>query len=160
MYNTTVTKPTMEAVVQGTTNTSNAGYIIGNMNYGDYSLYLGTTGYYRSTAHINGAFQYSPTTYKNDSNKVYSLSGSYDSHYLKMYVNGKDASNQTDWNTTVQMPTNSTHLVLGADPGGTTVTGGYFQGKIYSVRFYNKALTKEEVLHNYKVDQERFALYD
>ena len=32
----------------------------------------------------------------------------------------------------------------------------YFQGKIYSIRVYNKALTEDEILHNYLYDVEKF----
>ena len=32
----------------------------------------------------------------------------------------------------------------------------YFQGEIYSIRVYNRALTEEEVLHNYLYDKQTF----
>lgn len=34
----------------------------------------------------------------------------------------------------------------------------YFQGKIYSIRVYNKALTEDEILHNYNYDKEKFII--
>ena len=34
----------------------------------------------------------------------------------------------------------------------------YFQGRIYSIRVYNKALTEEEMLHNYNYDKEKFII--
>ena len=39
--------------------------------------------------------------------------------------------------------------------GGSTY---YFNGEIYSIRVYNKALTEEEILHNYNYDKEKFNL--
>ena len=39
--------------------------------------------------------------------------------------------------------------------GGSTY---YFKGEIYSIRIYNKALTEEELLHNYNYDKEKFNL--
>lgn len=32
----------------------------------------------------------------------------------------------------------------------------YFGGEIYSIRVYNRALTKDELLHNYNYDKEKF----
>ena len=39
---------------------------------------------------------------------------------------------------------------------GRRSNGRYFKGKIFAVRVYNRALTPEEVTHNYKIDCERF----
>ena len=39
---------------------------------------------------------------------------------------------------------------------GGMSTANYFQGEIYSIRVYNKALTKEEIQHNYLYDKQRF----
>ena len=39
--------------------------------------------------------------------------------------------------------------------GGSTY---YFNGEIYSIRVYNKALTEDEILHNYNYDKEKFNL--
>ena len=42
--------------------------------------------------------------------------------------------------------------------GGSSALRYMFQGEIYSIRIYNKALTKEEILHNYMYDVEKFNL--
>lgn len=50
--------------------------------------------------------------------------------------------------------------------GMTTITignyrgngGQYLNGKIYSIRMYNRALTDSEIEHNYEIDKERFNL--
>jgi hypothetical protein len=47
-------------------------------------------------------------------------------------------------------------MVLGANPTGSTVSGDYFHGKIYTVRIYDRALTAEEINHNYQVDKIRY----
>ena len=41
---------------------------------------------------------------------------------------------------------------------GSISTGYFFQGEIYSIRVYNRALTVEEVLHNYLYDEQNFKL--
>lgn len=86
------------------------------------------------------------------SNKKYSLSGSYNNSVFRIFENG-----EKDLNGTITYPEN-TILVLGADPKEDTVqaSAGFFKGKIYSVRFYNRALTDNEVLTNYEIDKKRF----
>ena len=34
----------------------------------------------------------------------------------------------------------------------------YFNGEIYSIRVYNRALTEDEILHNYNYDKGKFNL--
>ena len=41
---------------------------------------------------------------------------------------------------------------------GGASTAYYFEGEIYSIRVYNKALTEDELLHNYNYDKEKFNL--
>ena len=41
---------------------------------------------------------------------------------------------------------------------GGSESAYYFQGEIYSIRVYNRALTEEELLHNYNYDIEKFNL--
>ena len=42
--------------------------------------------------------------------------------------------------------------------GGQSTSTNLFNGEIYSIRVYNKALTEEELLHNYNYDKEKFNL--
>ena len=91
---------------------------------------------------------------------MYSLSASYDGNYAKGFANGVNYSDSTNYNAAITTPISSTHLILGADPTGTTTDGNHMKGNIYSIRFYNRALTTAEVQHNYHVDQELFYLYD
>ena len=38
-------------------------------------------------------------------------------------------------------------------------SGGWrMKGKIYSIRVYNRALTQEEINHNYQMDKKRFGI--
>ena len=39
---------------------------------------------------------------------------------------------------------------------GTTAGGRAFKGKIYSTEVYDKALTAEEILHNYTIEKEKW----
>ncbi len=50
-------------------------------------------------------------------------------------------------------------MALGVNPSGTSYnSNSFFIGNIYSVRVYNRALTEEEILHNYNYDIEKFNL--
>ena len=42
--------------------------------------------------------------------------------------------------------------------GGISTSSYFFNGEIYSIRVYNRALTKDELLHNYLYDVEKFNL--
>jgi hypothetical protein len=87
------------------------------------------------------------------SNITLTLSSSYnDGNTANGYVNGEvQAANNTDtWGFTAD-----TISVLG-DPRGTShAPFGYCA---HNVRVYNRALTAEEIAHNYKIDKERFNL--
>ena len=37
-----------------------------------------------------------------------------------------------------------------------TTYNSFYDGKVYSVRIYNKALSEEEIKKNYEIDVERF----
>ena len=41
---------------------------------------------------------------------------------------------------------------------GRRSTGTYFDGKIYSIRIYNRILTQDEMLRNQRIDNKRFGL--
>ena len=45
----------------------------------------------------------------------------------------------------------------GSDDGVTT-TIARLSGKLYAIRFYNRLLTEDEILHNQRIDNERFKL--
>ena len=87
------------------------------------------------------------------SNITLTLSSSYnDGNTANGYVNGEvQAANNTDaWGFTAD-----TISVLG-DPRGTSYAP--FEYCAHNVRVYNRALTAEEIAHNYKIDNERFNL--
>ncbi len=87
--------------------------------------------------------------------KKYFLSGSYDNNTLVLYEN--DHKYSIDKVGTIGYTHDSTHVILGGNPAGSTLTGSLiFSGKIYSVRMYNRALTDNEVIQNYNIDKQRF----
>lgn len=99
---------------------------------------------------------HSPSTEKN---KLTYLSGSYNNETAVFYQDGIKYS--TPATGTTCYPTNNAYMAVGANPmGSDSVDGGVsFKGNIYAVRIYNRALTDEEVAHNYKIDQKKYQMF-
>ena len=90
-------------------------------------------------------------------NKKTYASISYDGKKMNLYTDGLlyDAYSITG---SIGVPESNTPMVIAANPRGTSTTdpNRFFKGNIYSVRIYNRALTQEEILHNYNYDKQRF----
>ena len=68
-----------------------------------------------------------------------------------MYLNGKKLENNvayTSWSVSAKYP----FMVSGY------ANGFRLKGKIYSIRVYNRALTEDEINHNYQMDKKRFGI--
>lgn len=89
-------------------------------------------------------------------NKLYSLSGRIDFAGVSLNENGTQYNKNIEGD--IVKTTRDTIFMLGADPGGKVSTNEYFNGKIYSVRLYNRALSDEEVKHNYEIDMAKFGI--
>ena len=151
-YSTT----TQEVVTKKASGTGSNEYIVGNQqNMGNGILYS-KDGYIMSDYYINGSFRNINAPYT--LNKINSNSVSYDENNLNTYSNGTIA-NSLSISGTISAPTGNTLMALGVNPYGSTYDAGtFFKGNIYSVRIYNRALTKEEIAHNYNYDKQRFNL--
>ncbi len=89
---------------------------------------------------------------------VYSASLTYDGEILNFYVNGELVGNYVDSNG-IQAPVASVILSLGTDPTVDTTYNGTsfnYSGSIYSVRVYDRALSEDEIKHNYAIDSDRY----
>lgn len=71
-------------------------------------------------------------------------------------INGQDytsyKANKTDY-----WDSNNNRFIIGAATGGGASQYG-FNGYLYSIRIYNRILTKEEQIYNQKIDNNRFEL--
>ena len=72
--------------------------------------------------------------------------------YLKTYVN--NTISQT--NTSFTYGSQSSKITVGCYQGGTYLE--FFNGRIYAVRIYNRALTETELTINHNIDVTRFGL--
>ena len=66
---------------------------------------------------------------------------------LQLWANGEKVDEQT----TTGLKISKTNTIL-----GKWGTNFYLKGMIYSVRGYNRNLSSEEIIQNYKVDKSRF----
>ncbi len=149
---------TLEAVIMPTESVTGEHDIINNYQSGGYGLAL------NSNNVIKVGFYNKPTSsYKTVSsktkysiNETYAISGTYDGNSLNIYVNGI-LENTLSVSGIVGVPTNNTIMMLGANPyGASPQSGYYFPGYMYSIRLYSRALTIEEIIHNYNLDKSRF----
>ena len=149
-YSTT----TQEVVTQKTSSTGSNEYIVGNQQNMGNGIIYSKNGYVISDYYINGSFRNIDAPYT--LNKINSNSVSYDGSSLNTYSNGT-ISNSLSISGAISAPTGNTLMALGVNPYGSTYDAGtFFKGNIYSVRIYNRALTEEEILHNYNYDKQRF----
>lgn len=83
-----------------------------------------------------------------DENNKYVITAQYDGSNRKIYLNGANVASDES------VP----NVILGNITIGDEIPGqdGFFNGKVFSVRIYNRALTEEEIYNNYTVDKYRF----
>ena len=68
-----------------------------------------------------------------------------------MYLNSKkldNSLNMESWSSSPKYP----FMISGY------ANGWRLKGKIYSIRVYNRALTQDEINHNYEMDKKRFGI--
>ena len=128
-------------------NTINTGTAI--LQYG--GLWISTQGdlrYEIADGSSNNISQ-SITLTSSDLNKMYLMTSVRNDKNYKFYNRANLLDDRTvTWNARTP---NSGIFIGGGSPY-------FFQGEIYSIRIYNKALTEGELLHNYNYDKEKFNL--
>ena len=86
-----------------------------------------------------------------DIGQYFLMTGVREDRNYKLYNKG-EIQNELTYNFDARVPNPGIFI------GGLSGLSYYFQGEIYSIRVYNKALTEEEILHNYMYDVEKFNL--
>ena len=80
-------------------------------------------------------------------NHIYHVGATNENNLSKIYVNSiYDNEKEQIVDTYSQM--NKTNI--------GRYDNTYTKGNIYSIRMYNRALTQEEITHNYEIDKHRF----
>ena len=98
--------------------------------------------------YINGAYQYLDSSITPSSGTIYTVTATYDGSTIKLYING-ELNTQQSISGTIKTPIKNTMMAIGGNPVGNTIQDSYMKGKIYSARIYNRALSQEEIIHNY-----------
>ena len=150
---------TIEAVMNWNTVPSGERDIVCNFEDGGYGLsnFDSYQSFKRNTMEVYkeaAGWQFVYSDNDIELNKKYSLSGSYDGIYLVLFENFNKFS--TNIEGTIRKSTSNTIMAVGTNPGGRSAWDYFFNGTIYAVRIYDRALTDEEVEHNYYLDQIRF----
>lgn len=78
----------------------------------------------------------------------------YDQMVQKLYVFA-NLADQSEFSGTIDVPKIAT---IGANLKGENLISNCFNGSIYAIRVYNRALTEDEIKQNYLIDKARFAL--
>ena len=148
---------TLETVCSGGASDS---FILTNIQTGGYAIYQ-RSNKYRFEAYIteNAGYSIVPGTaqFNNTSDSIYSISGSYDGKTMNMRTsNGNTTYQEIEVEGTIKKPNGNTYIILGANPEGMIAKDEYYDGKISSVRIYNRALTDEENSVNNLNDRERY----
>ena len=145
---------TVETVIEVSSQQPVIGYFIGNVQAGGFGMGVSASLKYRTLIYItkNAAYTDISSTQSFTLNQRYTVALTYDGNAMKQYIDGGLVLSNSE-SGTVGTPALNTITVLGANPNGSGVEGNYFNGKIYSVRVYNKALSNSEILNNYQHDQ-------
>ena len=92
--------------------------------------------------------------------QIYSMSAAYDGNTMYFSENGNLYTKEQSG--LVTKPQNSTTFAIGTNPSGTSEglpdNAARTNLEVYSVRIYNRALTEEEIKHNYEIDEQRFKI--
>jgi hypothetical protein len=107
----------------------------------------------KAEAMIGGSYRNHVMPY--DIGAVNTVSSSYNGTYFNSFMNGKKSSLKYAGN--VQYTSTNAPFVIGEDAADVGMESGYpFNGKVFSVRIYNRPLTNAEVIQNSTTDKRRF----
>lgn len=134
---------------------SNQQVIAGNIQYGGCAIIISAgKDFVTAMCYIDGEYKelYTETI---KVNQVYNAVLTYDGQDMKLYLDGilQDEYNN---NAGITDPENSTILMLGANPNGEASYNQFFDGYIYAARFYDVALSADEINTNYEIDNLKY----
>lgn len=147
--------PTVEVIYKKSSYTNAEEVLVGNFNDGGYGIRVANQ---KIGSHMYIENKWYDTTKDSNTDKIELVSTTYDTNKINLYSNGT-LVNTTEITGNIVTATNNTLMALGVNPYGSSYdSNSFYKGNIYSVRIYNRALTKEEISHNYNYDKQRFNL--
>lgn len=145
--------PTIEVVFKPSKLTS--GDLVNTYESGGYGItisnYAPCFTYYLS----NIGYKYVLGTTVLSTDNMCSVSVSFDGDCARLYQNGEKYVNLMSGT----IRNNGTPLEIGRNSQNTT-SSNYFEGEIYCIRIYDRALTEAEILANLAIDMNRFDIDD
>ena len=142
---------TFEVMINANSVTSTSGeiYLIGNCEVGGAAIgiYQGKFGMYVYDE-VNSKYVGTRSPDALIPNRKYLLTGVFDEKSVKIYIDGKLITT-TEFSGTVKEPKKNTHFFLGCNPQSDYCQASYYNGVMYEVRMYDRALTDKEVSDNY-----------
>lgn len=90
-------------------------------------------------------------------NKIYKIVTTYEDKKLKLYIDGV-LEKESLISGEIGLPKYETILAVGANPKADSLKATYFDGNVYSVKVYDRALTQEEIQRHSDIDSRRFTL--
>lgn len=149
---------TIEAVVEYNEIPNNEIGVAVNWETGGYGLSLNSENSLANgcSMYVNNDYRLLASNKKTTINKIYSINCKYDGREINFGENGETHKINIIGN--IGKTQSSTVFVLGANPSGNSVRDSFLNGKIYSIRLYNRALTESEVNNNYEIDKVRFGI--
>lgn len=144
---------TAEAIVSLSTIKTSEVDIVDNFQDGGFGLVV-NNGVPNFTVMINGTWYNIASSETLEVNKLYYIAGTYDGSTACLYINGVLVSS-TEVAGIITYPDTNTNLEIGRNANAST-SSYYFQGKIFAVRIYSKALSLSEITANYAIDYSRY----
>lgn len=127
----------------------------GNVNT-QYSLFQENSNIVFRTKPSSGSYTSLLVSSSNiDTNNWWCITATYDGVNKKIYIN--DTLKGTE-SFTSNLATSNNGMSIGKYGGATGSSGYYYNGKISSVRVYNKALSSTEIIQNFNAHKARFNL--
>ncbi|MBR0350900.1 MAG: LamG domain-containing protein [Clostridia bacterium] len=106
--------------------------------------------------YIEDAYKSLASDYTVSIDTIYDVSVTYNGNIMAFYINGEPINDDNYANNVIK-PSNVPY-VLGGNPGVSGGVAEKFYGKIYSAKIYNKALSVDEVKHNYLIDKAKYGI--
>ena len=135
-------------VTFSTASASTDQYIFGNWHAGGGGIRI-SSGKILGEFYIQSDWRTVNTGVSVVANKIYSVALSYDGSTVKVYVDGISKGTPVSITGSIGAPTNSTVMMMGCNPNGTTCEAKYFNGKIYEAAVMNDDLGDQMTGYNY-----------
>ena len=128
--------------------------IISNYESTGIALYYGTEGTPRFIITKDGGTKITLAGKdKHQINDVHTITGTFDGTTAKLYIDSVLVDTKEVGNAVLK-PSNNTPMVIGCNPNPNGCDTGYnLNGKVYSARIYNRALTETEIKQNMNADR-------